>query len=197
MNDPSRLYTIGHSNHELDHFVALLNQHQIQVLADVRSAPWSRYTPYFNAESLKHSLPRHGVQYLFMGDQLGGRPDGPDLYDDAGFVLYGRVAETEMFRTGIKRLKEGVQKLRVAIMCSEEDPAVCHRFLLVTRVLADDGIEIRHIRGDGTIATEQQIRAASGDSRNQGMLFQELEQDTWKSLRSVLPKAPQPDSLAD
>jgi len=187
------LYTIGHSNHELDHFAGLLVQHRIQVLADVRSAPWSRYTPHFNSESLKHSLPGLGIQYLFLGDQLGGRPDGAQLYDDSGHVLYSLVAETESFRTGVRQLKDAIQTQRVAIMCSEENPSVCHRFLLVTRVMADDNVEILHIRGDGTVATEKQIRATSGDDRDQGMLFQELEQDVWRSLKPIMPKTESPD----
>ncbi|MEQ1903035.1 MAG: DUF488 domain-containing protein [Pirellulaceae bacterium] len=199
MNTDSKnvLYTIGHSNHDQDRFIALLRQHGIEVLADVRSAPWSKYTPHFNRAVLEAALPPEGIRYLFLGDSLGGRPNGNDLYDEAGHVLYNRVALTELFRGGIDRLKKGIQTLRVAIMCSEEDPTVCHRFLLVTRVMADEGIEVRHIRGDGSVESETAVRSISGDRRNQGVLFQEMEHDTWKSLRSVLPKAQQPDFSGD
>jgi len=137
------------------------------------------------------------MRYLFLGDQLGGRPEGAEYYDAQGYVLYHRVAESPRFRAGIERLLQGIQKLRVAIMCSEEDPAVCHRSLLVTRVVADSGVSVQHIRGDGRLQGEAELQAAHRDDRRQGLLFQEMERDSWKSLRSVLPKAPPSDSSAD
>jgi uncharacterized protein (DUF488 family) len=191
------LYTIGHSNHELENFLDLLRLYRIQVLADVRSQPFSRYTPHFNREVLQSALNSAGVKYLFLGDQLGGRPEGEEFYDAEGHVLYYAVAESPNFLTGIERLLEGIKQYRVAIMCSEEDPAVCHRFLLVTRVLDERGVEIRHIRGDGNLESESAVRRHGKDQRNQGVLFQEMENDTWKSLRSVLPKAAPNDFFDD
>ncbi len=190
------LYTIGHSNHEQERFCGMLNQHEIEVLADVRSQPYSRYSPQFNSKELQAALAAENIRYLFMGNQLGGRPQGDQFYDDEGYVLYHRVAESDIFRTGIDRLLEGIDKMRVAIMCSEEDPGVCHRFLLITRVLESQDVEIRHIRGDGTLASEQQIRDQSKDQRDQGVLFDEMRNDSWKSLQSVLPKA-QPPTFSD
>ena len=191
-----QLYTIGHSNHSQEQFCALLKQHQIEVLADVRSQPYSKYTPQFNSQELEAALRAENIRYLFMGEQLGGRPTGEQFFDDQGFVLYHRVAEADFFQAGIERLISGVEKFRVAIMCSEEDPGVCHRFLLVTRVLEREGVEIRHIRGDGAIASEQQIRDQSKDERDQGVLFDDMRNDTWKSLQSVLPKV-QPNTFSD
>lgn len=190
------LYTIGHSNHEENAFCDLLKQHDIQVLADVRSQPYSRYLPHFNAKELPIALQNHGIRYLFIGDQLGGRPDGDEFYDDEGYVLYHRVAESDFFNSGVERILKGIESWRVAIMCSEEDPGVCHRFLLVTRVLEQRGVEIRHIRGDGSLATEQQIRQQSKDDRDQGTLFEEMRNDTWKSLQSVL-RDPQQNASSD
>lgn len=193
----STLYTIGHSNHDQAAFCGLLRQHRIEVLADVRSQPYSRYTPQFNKDELQAALKEFGIAYLFMGDQLGGRPDGAEYYDEQGYVLYHRVAESDFFLRGIDRLLEGIYRYRVAIMCSEEDPGVCHRFLLVTRVMEKRGVEIRHIRGDGRIASEEAIRQQSKDDRDQGVLFAEMRNDTWKSLQSVLPKVPPPISSND
>ncbi len=193
----SVLYTIGHSNHEQDYFCELLLQHGIDVLADVRSSPYSRYTSQFNTEQLKTALAAKGIRYVFLGDQLGGRPTAAEHYDQQGHALYHRMARSETFRQGIERLVVGMQKYRVAIMCSEEDPSVCHRFLLVSRVMADQGTEIRHIRGDGSLASHDQIRAAAGGMQPQGLLFPEMEDDSWKSLRSVLPKAQPQNSSED
>lgn len=190
------LYTIGHSNHELEHFLGLLKQHEIEVLVDVRSQPYSAYTSHFNRESLQSAVISAGLKYIFMGDQLGGRPEGSQFYDPAGHVLYYRVAESPNFTSGIHRLVKGAGEFRVAIMCSEEDPGVCHRFLLVTRVLDQQGIEIRHIRGDGRLESESAVCASSKDNRNQPVLFAEMENDSWISLRSVLPKA-RPSDFSD
>ncbi len=191
------LYTIGHSNHDQEHFCALLQLHQIDVLADVRSQPYSRYTPQFNTEELKAALASCGIRYVFLGDQLGGRPRDPEHYDEQGHALYHRMARSEAFLRGIERLIGGMNKYRVAIMCSEEDPAVCHRFLLVSRVMADRGAEVQHIRGDGSLTSHEQIRAATGGQRPQSLLFPEMEDDSWRSLRSVSPKAAPPDSSED
>ena len=173
------LYTVGHSNHSEEKFLDLLRQHEIEVLVDVRSQPFSRYNPQFNDSNLKRALESAGIRYLFMGDQLGGRPEGEELLDDEGRALYHRMAESPAFLTGIERLQRGIAEHRTAIMCSEEDPAVCHRHLLVTRVVCGRGIAVLHIRGDGRLDTEEQI----APTEKQGVLFADLEADSWKSLR--------------
>src|SRR3972149_4722016 len=100
------------------------------------------------------------------------------------------MAESPIFLTGIERLERGAGQHRVAIMCSEEGAAVCHRPLLVTRVLSGRGVDVLHIRADGRLETEDQI----APQQKQGVLFAELEQESWKSLRSVLPKHRPPQS---
>lgn len=186
---PSRptLYTVGHSNHSEENFLDLLHQHEIEVLVDVRSQPFSRYNPQFNDSNLKRAVESAGMRYLFMGQELGGRPEGEEFLDEEGHALYHRMAELPRFLTGIERLERGIVGRRVAIMCSEEDPAVCHRHLLVTRVLSGRGVDVLHIRGDGRLETEEQI----APPERQSLLFAELEDESWKSLRSVSPK-PQP-----
>ncbi|MEO8493849.1 MAG: DUF488 domain-containing protein [Planctomycetota bacterium] len=189
------ILTIGHSNHTEEVFLDLLSRHRIDVLADVRSHPYSRYNPHFNRESLQQAVKAAGVRYLFLGDQLGGRPEDEASYDQTGHVLYWRVAESPEFLAGIERLERGRVQYRVALMCSEEDPAVCHRYLLVSRVLTERGGSVEHVRGDGTVQKQQDVDRSSGVG--QGMLFADLERDSWKSLLSVLPKAPPSDSLVE
>ena len=77
-----------------------------------------------------------------MGAELGGRPDGDEFYDVGGYVLYGRMAESPSFEAGVALLCERARRPRPTIMCSEEDPALCHRFLLITRVLHGRGIVV-------------------------------------------------------
>ena len=149
--------TIGHSNRSMDEFLTLLKQHAVEVLADVRSQPHSKYVPHFDYANLKRAVEAAGVQYVFLGRELGGKPDGKEFYDTQGHAVYSRIAASEPFRLGIARLLEGIRKYRVAIMCSEEDPANCHRRLLVGKVLMEQGVSIKHIRGDGRIQTEEEL----------------------------------------
>ena len=194
------LFTVGHSNHDEKAFLDLLLRHQIQVLVDVRSQPYSRYAPHFNSAPLGHLLAVEAIEYVAMGPQLGGRPEEAECYDEEGHVLYRRLAETPRFLEGIGQLGKHMDRGRVAMMCSEEDPSICHRHLLIARVLSQrdlkmGDVKIHHIRGDGRVQSEEDVRSSArgGDAR-QSMLFAELEQDSWRSVRSVLRKAVQPKS---
>lgn len=183
------IWSIGHSNYEMPKLIALLRGAGIEVIADLRSQPYSRFKPHFNREPLQAALSDSEIQYVFLGDELGGRPPEPDLYDPDGHVLYGEVAKTGRFLTGISRLLEGSEKYRVAMLCSEEDPFNCHRRLLVTRVLADRDVPVIHIRGDGTTISEAELDAAHAVPV-QTDLFTE-EDSPWLSTRSVSRSTPQ------
>jgi uncharacterized protein (DUF488 family) len=159
MPEPAPIWSIGHSNHELLEFVELVRGAGVQVIADVRSQPYSRFNPQFNREPLRTALLEAGIDYVFLGDALGGRPSEPDCYDADAHVLYDRVAATDRFRDGLERLVSGSQNFRVAVMCSEGDPANCHRHLLVSRALTADGIPVTHIRADGSTITEAELTA--------------------------------------
>ncbi len=156
---PTQLYTIGHSNHTLDAFLDLLILHTIEVLIDTRSAPYSRFAPQFNKDALKAAVLGQGIKYGFYGKELGGRPDGEEFYDAQGHVLYGEVAQSPLFQEGLARVMSGAEKYRVALLCSEEDPNICHRRLLIVRVLDTRGVSVTHIRGDGRLESEGELQA--------------------------------------
>jgi len=187
----SKIYTVGHSSHPAEHFLDLLRQHGIQALVDTRSAPYSRYTPQFDRESLKELVATAEVKYLWLGDVVGGRPKNESCYDAEGRVLYSRVALQADFREAIERLKRGADEFRVALLCSEEDPAHCHRRLLVSRVLLGEGVEIAHIRGDGSLDTDEDVAKKSGKLliENQPALFGELDEANWRSTGVIGRKA--------
>lgn len=147
------IFTIGHSTHNLDAFIGLLQKHHINVLADVRSTPFSRFTPHFNRDSLANALKACGIKYLFMGDELGGRSTDPACYE-AGRIRYERVAVTASFQSGIDRVVCGAVKNRIALMCSEKEPLDCHRTLLVAQALDGSGIKIAHIHGRGELESQ-------------------------------------------
>jgi uncharacterized protein (DUF488 family) len=181
------LLTIGHSNHPADHFQALLSENEIEVLVDVRSWPHSRYVEWADRDALSELCSSTGVKYLFLGDQLGGRPEDPQLYDADGHVLYGKVAVTEKFRQGIARLRRGLEKCRVAIMCSEENPEHCHRRLLVAKVMLEEQCSVTHIRGNGNLEMEQGPIITAQES-----LFEDGDSQ-WRSSLSVSPRRRQRD----
>jgi uncharacterized protein (DUF488 family) len=181
-----RVLTIGHSNHTVEHFLGLLKAHAVQVVVDARSQPYSKYATQFDHEALKLALQDAGIRYLFLGRELGGRPEGEEFYDDEGHVLYDRVAATSLFQEGLSRLERGIREYSVALLCAEENPAACHRRLLVGRVLLGHGIEVKHIRGDGQIQTEEEVSAQTDPDRNQLSLFGKAEAEPWKSIPSVL-----------
>jgi len=207
MSDPSigdtesqavTIYSIGHSNQPIKEFIELLTQHGIETLIDVRSYPYSRYVSHFNGPELAKAVGYSKIKYLFMGKELGGRPDGEEFYDAEDHVLYNQVAESPFFLEGIERLEEIGKASRVAIMCSEEDPTSCHRHLLIGRVLAKQGISLLHIRGDGCIQTGEELT-----SRDEVPLYKqdELWSDNndrgvneWRSIRSVSRRKQQPNS---
>jgi uncharacterized protein (DUF488 family) len=185
------MFTVGHSNHSLETFINLLKFNKIDVLVDIRSKPSSRFSPQFNKEGLKKAVRASGIKYLFLGKELGGRPQSSEFYDNYGFVLYSRLAESPLFLEGIDRLIEGIKIYRVAVMCSEENPTNCHRRLLVGRVLANRGVSVRHIRGDGTVQDEDELTREeylSKGEQAQLSLFEHKEVPEWKSTQSVLPR---------
>jgi uncharacterized protein (DUF488 family) len=150
------IYTIGHSKHPIERFVALLQQHGVDALADVRSTPYSRFNPQFNREKLQASLAAAGIRYVFLGEELGARSKDTSCYDEEGRVSYARLARTAPFRTGIERLLTGMQQHRIAIMCAEREPLDCHRTILVSRELERAGVPVTHILQDGSLEAHRQ-----------------------------------------
>ncbi len=144
------VYTVGHSNHTETAFVDLLRSQRIEVVVDVRSAPYSRYNPQFDREALKASLKDAGIRYLFLGKELGARSDDPACYL-YGKVQYDRLAATPLFQAGLARVIEGAQNLRLTLLCAEKEPLECHRFILVARHLVLAGVEMRHLHADGSL----------------------------------------------
>ncbi len=135
MASPPVLWTIGHSNHDMERFLELVLGERIAFLVDVRSYPYSRRAPHFNREELKAAVAPHGIGYLFLGDALGGRPDRDEFYDADGHALYGRMAAEPGFRQALARVLHGAHDHRLALMCSCGQPIDCHRRLLVGKVL--------------------------------------------------------------
>ena len=149
------VYTVGHSTHTVERLTALLAMHQVATLCDVRSNPYSRFNPQFNREGLRHLLAEAGVNYLFLGHELGARSDDPACYE-AGKVQYDRLARTALFQAGLDRLSEVAGRDRVALMCAEKDPLDCHRTILVAPQVQARGFAVEHILEDGTLESHEE-----------------------------------------
>ncbi len=176
-----RLFTIGHSNHSLERLIQLLEGAGVAAVVDVRTSPASRYNPQFNQGNLEQALPRHLITYVFAGRYLGGRPSDPTCYkhrvlppegtDYLHEVDYPEVMRRDWFVKGIERLLEIADEQVTAIMCSEEDPAECHRHHLIAKYLLQHypEVDIRHIRGDGNLISARSILASVEDPPGEQM----------------------------
>lgn len=136
------IFTIGHSNQTAEQFIDLLQKHGIRLLADVRSAPASRFSPQFNRAALMHCLQEAGIDYRWFGQALGGKPRAPE----------------RVFSAGIADLLQAAAARSTAIMCAERDPRMCHRTHLVTPALLKNGATVMHILGDGTLLAHDALQ---------------------------------------
>jgi len=149
------LFTIGHSTQSFQSFLLLLQKHEVQVIGDVRSGPYSKMFPHFNREAMKDQLQRHGITYVFLGEEFGARRKEPCCYIDDR-ADYDLISKTERFQEGMTRLKRGSEKFKIALMCAERDPLDCHRTILVSRH-AKRFVPVRHIRINGDLETHSEL----------------------------------------
>jgi uncharacterized protein (DUF488 family) len=143
------VFTIGHSNHAIERFIDLLEQHGVKTLVDIRSRPASRFAPQFNRKALETSLRDAGIDYTYLGDALGGRARS----DASGAVLmdFATRMKDRAFQGGLDRLVEIAATKPTVIMCAERDPADCHRSFLVGRALVQRSLTVFHILADETL----------------------------------------------
>jgi len=163
--------------------MALLAEHKITALCDVRSKPWSRYNPQFNRETLEQNLRQAGIGYIFLGDELGARSDDSSCYEN-GKVQYDRIARTALFRQGLERIRDGVGKgFRLVLMCAEAEPLDCHRTILVARHVVALSIPVQHIHADGRLEGHGQAIDRLADSLHLP------ERDLFRTREDVLEDA--------
>lgn len=176
------IFTIGHSNRKRREFLRLVRSHEIDVVADVRSVPRSGFAPLFDRERLEASLRRLRTRYVFLGEELGGRPRDAGLYREVPkkkgarqgravrrVVDYEKVAESEAFRRGLERVVEGARRgHRIALLCVERDPLDCHRALLVGEALHERGVRVVHIIKWGEDEEHERTRSRAAREASRG-----------------------------
>jgi len=153
-----RLYTVGHSDHELPDFLALLARYELNAVVDVRSRPYSRLHSQYNRESLIETLKPLNIKYVFMGQELGARRSEPESYQ-GNQAKYELIRRLPAFHAGLARIRKGVHSNRITLLCAESDPLSCHRAILICRELRSDPMEILHIREDGSLESTSEVEA--------------------------------------
>jgi uncharacterized protein (DUF488 family) len=184
------ILTIGHSRHSWERFTALLEGAGVEAIADIRTVPRSRFSPQFNKDAMREALAARIIAYMFLGRELGGRPESPALYTD-GVADYEKMATSPEFRLGLERLIDAAARRSVAAMCSEADPLDCHRCLLVGRALAGQGADVRHILASGDVVTHAEVedRLLSLENLAEDLLASSREERLAEAYRSRSRKA--------
>ncbi|KAF0105032.1 MAG: hypothetical protein FD144_941 [Rhodospirillaceae bacterium] len=144
--------TIGHSNHPIERFVALLKAGGVERLVDVRSTPWSRRHPQFGQTNLARSLAEAGIAYVHEGAALGGKPQAGGSYD--------QLAARPEFKAALDRVMADANDTTLCLMCAEKEPLDCHRTVLVSRRLAERGVKIEHLLADGGMRSHHAVEDA-------------------------------------
>jgi len=141
--------TIGHSNHSIERFVDLLRAGGVELLVDVRSMPYSRRFPHFGRERLANRLGEAGIDYLWEGEALGGKPGQAGGYNE--------LAARPAFKDALGRLADRAEATTLCLMCAEKEPLDCHRTVLVSRRLAERGVAIEHLLADGSTRAHAEV----------------------------------------
>ena len=158
-----KIWTIGHSTRPLKEFLALLAQHEIQAIPDVRRHPGSRRQPQFGQDALSNTLVTLGIVYQWI-PALGGRrrprPDSPNnAWRNDSFRGYADHIQSDEFAKGLHELLELAGRLRTALMCAELLWWRCHR-ALIADVLCVRGIEVIHILDEKKVISHPYTSAA-------------------------------------
>jgi len=173
------LFSIGYATKPIDSFIQQLHKHNVSVIADVRSVPYSTAFQDYRQDALKATLAAAGIKYVYLGKELGPRSKDLSHYDECGQVKFDRLVKSDLFQQGVTRLRQGLDKgLSIAMMCAEKDPATCHRSLLVAHFLKHElDIVVQHIDYDGQLELQDELesRLVSLQGLSADMLSKEEE----------------------
>ncbi|MGL6298396.1 MAG: DUF488 family protein [Methanobacteriaceae archaeon] len=182
------IFSIGHSTNDWDVFLNLLKKNEINCVVDVRSVPYSKYASQFNKEKIKKKLELNNIKYEFMGKTLGARQTDKELFDNDGILDFEKVLKLGKFKDSINEIIKNLENgTSVALMCSEKEPISCHRSILISRSFFNKNIVVKHILGDGSIETHEELeqellKLYDFPCNNQVLLFKNSSKDAQTSL---------------
>lgn len=169
----------------MESFLFLLKKYEIEYLVDVRSIPHSKHNSQFSKSDLEFFLSHSEIKYVFMGDLLGGRPTDEECYNEEGKVDYQKVNQKRFYQLGIERLKKAFKKkINIVLMCSESNPAHCHRSKLIGMSLIesiDEKIFLSHIDENGNIKDQATVMNELNKGRGPIDLFNDINLTSRKS----------------
>ena len=153
------LYSIGYATKPAQTLIEQLQQFSIDVVADIRSVPYSAAFKEYHREALQKALAGASIRYVYLGEELGPRSIDDAHYNEQGQVQFQRLMGSDLFISGIERLQNGLGKnLNIALLCAEKDPAICHRSLLVSYYLErETSIKVQHITHDGKLESQEAL----------------------------------------
>jgi len=177
------IFTIGHSQHPMKHFIELLNMHNINYVIDVRSTPYSKYAQEYDRENIKNILKQNNIEYCFMGKSFGARQDDRTLYTTSGYLDFEKVAMADKFNVALSSVKRGMENNNIALMCLEKAPIDCHRAILVGNAFYRANCNVEHILEDGILKNHDQLNLELLDlyfpDRNQISFFGNKSEDEY------------------
>ena len=176
------VYTIGYSGFSIDDFVTTLKKHNISLVVDVRSSPYSSYFPEYNRDSLEIFLKMHGIYYRSYASEFGARQSDQKYYCKEGYLDFEVFSKSEPFLQGLKKLCNSMeQNYTFALMCAEKDPICCHRTILVARAFFERGYNVVHLLINGSTITQEEINARLIEkyypNRDQITFFETVQDD--------------------
>lgn len=144
------IFTIGHSNQLFSSLLELIQNNDINLVVDVRTSPYSKYSAHFNKKPLQKALADSQIEYVYLGNKIGGKPRDKKFYHNDKLV-YHRLEKDSKYQEGLSELLKLAEDYKIVVMCSEEDPYHCHRHHLISQSLLKQGFHIHHIRGSGDL----------------------------------------------
>lgn len=152
------LFTIGYVNHTIPSFISALKAHSIAYVFDVRSIPYSKNWPEFNKENLKGALVDSGIKYYFLGKQFGARRIESELYSSKGYVDFNLVIAQESFQEAMDATECALNNgHNVVLMCSEKDPLMCHRCIMLGKAFKQRNIICKHIMEGNALVDQVEV----------------------------------------
>lgn len=146
------LYTIGHSQHEAEYFIDMLRKYDINYVLDVRSTPYSQFAENYNRENIRAILKMAGIEYSFMGNYFGARPEDRTLYSKDGYLDFEKARKSVKFQSAVNNVIKGIQAgNNIVLMCTEKDPIECHRAIMVARTFFERNVDVQHILADSSL----------------------------------------------
>jgi len=143
---PQTIFTVGHSNLSFMRFISLIQANNIDHIIDIRSIPYSRHAPWSNKSRLPEILRPFKVQYTYLGHKLGGKKQ-----TIAQISKQQGTTPQLIYDEAIQLLLHLSMRDRLALLCSEGDPANCHRQHIIAQTLIDSGVKVLHILHTGSL----------------------------------------------